>query len=457
MRLVFWCGGRQQGLSVLQHLQRGASGVCCQTVGLARYAAHLVQSPLLCPAFARATACAPFAGHPRRLTQAGGAGKGQGITICDDEPDEVAAEAMPSHPVPQANPNLPCGAHLSCDACRVNACAWCIAARRCVEDKAWMCTGEDDHIGNVGTVKSCPTRAEVERKRQARRDEEEKARAERKRMSDEEAETCRQRAEGKLRAKQEEELERLRAETNDGADDADGAKAAATEAEIRRRAAEAGLAQTDPYGVLELDSEAQMTAIRKAYRQLSLRLHPDKVKSAEMKELAQKAFMDVVAAYEVLGDPEKRAAYDNLGGQDQAQFNTFWEWEQYGGGSDSAHDFYKGNKLISPLTEKLWPRRVVGDAIWLVEFYAPWCSACGTFAEPFKTIAKNLEDDNIEVGAVNCAKEGTLCGEHFAVTSYPMIMMVTKPSHSHKSQHHTSPRSTRACLHECAACCSAAS
>ena len=87
----------------------------------------------------------------------------------------------------------------------------------------------------------------------------------------------------------------------------------------------------------------------------------------------------------------------------------------------------------------------------------PWCSACGTFAEPFKTIAKNLEDDNIEVGAVNCAKEGTLCGEHFAVTSYPMIMMVTKPSHSHKSLHHTSPRSTRACLHECAACCSAVS
>jgi thioredoxin-like negative regulator of GroEL len=67
---------------------------------------------------------------------------------------------------------------------------------------------------------------------------------------------------------------------------------------------------------------------------------------------------------------------------------------------------------------------VVGDAIWLVEFYAPWCSACGTFVEPFKTIAKNLEEDHIEVGAVNCAKEKTLCSEYFAVTSYPMIMMV---------------------------------
>lgn len=286
-----------------------------------------------------------------------------------------------------------------------------------------MCTGEDDHIGNAGTVKSCPSRSEVNRKRQARREEEDRARAERKRMTEEEQELCRKRAQDKLSAKQEEELQRLRAE-DVGTDSADGGAAAANDAEIRRRAAAAGQAETDPYGVLELDSEAQMTQIRKAYRRLSLQMHPDKVKDPELKLLAQKAFMDIVAAYEVLGDPEKRAAYDNMGGQDQAQFNTFWEWEQYGKGEQSAHDFYNGNKLISKLTEKLWPRRVVGDAIWLIEFYAPWCSACGNFVEPFKEIAKNLEEDHIEVGAVNCAKEKTLCSEYFAVTSYPMIMMV---------------------------------
>jgi len=171
-------------------------------------------------------------------------------------------------------------------------------------------------------------------------------------------------------------------------------------------------------------STCAWTHAREHGRRLSLQLHPDKIKDTELKALAQTAFMDLVAAYEVLGDPEKRAAYDNMGGSDQAQFNTFWEWEQYGKGENSAHDFYNGNKLISKLTEKLWPRRVVGDAIWLVEFYAPWCSACGTFVEPYKAVAKKLEEDHIEVGAVNCAKEKTLCSEHFAVTSYPMIMMV---------------------------------
>jgi hypothetical protein len=46
---------------------------------------------------------------------------------------------------------------------------------------------------------------------------------------------------------------------------------------------------------------------------------------------------------------------------------------------------------------RLWPRRVVGDAIWLVEFYAPWCSACGNFVETYKTVATSLENDQIEV------------------------------------------------------------
>jgi hypothetical protein len=44
--------------------------------------------------------------------------------------------------------------------------------------------------------------------------------------------------------------------------------------------------------------------------------------------------------------------------------------------------------------------------------------------ETYKTVATSLENDHIEVGAVNCAKEKTLCSEYFAVTSYPMLMMV---------------------------------
>lgn len=82
------------------------------------------------------------------------------VEACKGEPEAATALApvSPQSVSAQRNPDVPCGSHLSCDNCRANACAWCIASRRCVEDKPWMCTGEDDHIGNIGTVKSCPTR-----------------------------------------------------------------------------------------------------------------------------------------------------------------------------------------------------------------------------------------------------------------------------------------------------------
>jgi len=115
----------------------------------------------------------------------------------------------------------------------------------------------------------------VNSKRVARREEEDKARAERKVMSEEDQELCRKRAEDKLSAKQQEELQRLRTEDS-STDSASGGATEANHAEIRRRAAAVGQAQTDPYGVLELDAEAQMTTIRKAYRSHSANLvtHP---------------------------------------------------------------------------------------------------------------------------------------------------------------------------------------
>ncbi|EKX40209.1 hypothetical protein GUITHDRAFT_113690 [Guillardia theta CCMP2712] len=285
-------------------------------------------------------------------------------------------------------------------------------------DKAWMCAGENDHIGNAGVVKSCPHRDEISKKREARRREELLAMEERQaasRLEKENLQEAKHRAEQRLAERQQSELERLRGQNVD-----EDKKEAVDEEEIKRRAANFGDGQKDPYGVLKLPKDSQMTDIRKA---LSLQFHPDKISDGRLKEAAQKAFMDVVAAYEILGDPDKRAAFDDLGGQDQAQFNTFWEWEMYGK-KGSSNDFYNGETLISKLTESLWPRRVIGDAIWLVEFYAPWCTACGHFVSTYKNVAKALENDDIEVGAVNCVNEKGICGEWFSIGSYPSLMLI---------------------------------
>lgn len=67
----------------------------------------------------------------------------------------------------------------------------------------------------------------------------------------------------------------------------------------------------DYYEVLGVPRQASSEAIKKAYRQLALRWHPDK--NPENKEAAERRFKQVAQAYEVLSDAKKRDVYDRYG------------------------------------------------------------------------------------------------------------------------------------------------
>ena len=63
------------------------------------------------------------------------------------------------------------------------------------------------------------------------------------------------------------------------------------------------------YAILGVMPAATADEIRKAYKRLAVKLHPDKRKDVEAEEAAEE-FKNLRRAYSTLGDQEKRQAYD---------------------------------------------------------------------------------------------------------------------------------------------------
>src|SRR4051795_11617454 len=102
------------------------------------------------------------------------------------------------------------------------------------------------------------------------------------------------------------------------------------------------MARTDYYNVLGVDRKASQDEIKKAYRKLARKYHPDTNKDAG----AEERFKSISEAYDVLGDPEKRKKYDRGGGV-FAGGSPFGGGGAGGAGGATASDFGSFSDILS--------------------------------------------------------------------------------------------------------------
>ena len=84
----------------------------------------------------------------------------------------------------------------------------------------------------------------------------------------------------------------------------------------------------DYYSILGVNKSASQDEIKKAYRKLAIKYHPDKNPNDNA---AEEKFKEVSAAYEILGDKQKRSRYDSVG-------HDAFTRKGFGGGGGGMHD-----------------------------------------------------------------------------------------------------------------------
>lgn len=86
----------------------------------------------------------------------------------------------------------------------------------------------------------------------------------------------------------------------------------------------------DLYNILEVDRNASPDDIKKSYRRLSKKYHPDVNKDVD----AESKFKEISSAYETLSDPQKKSNYDQSG-------NPFGDGNPFGGSHFNMNDIFE--------------------------------------------------------------------------------------------------------------------
>jgi DnaJ-class molecular chaperone len=128
------------------------------------------------------------------------------------------------------------------------------------------------------------------------------------------------------------------------------------------------------YDILEVNKDAKEDEIKKSYKKLAVKWHPDK--NMDNKEESERRFKEISEAYQVLSDPEKRQIYDNYG-EEGLKDNGMGQNNPFNSPNDIFQMFFGGGR--SPFesnaffnnreTQKKTDAKVINVPITLKEYY----------------------------------------------------------------------------------------
>src|SRR5947209_3527239 len=98
-------------------------------------------------------------------------------------------------------------------------------------------------------------------------------------------------------------------------------------------------ATRDYYEILGVSRDADEATIKKSFRRLARELHPDVSDDPQ----AEDKFKEAAEAYEVLGDPDRRATYDRYGHEGLRSGGYAPNFDSFGSVADIFNAFFGGS------------------------------------------------------------------------------------------------------------------
>lgn len=150
------------------------------------------------------------------------------------------------------------------------------------------------------------------------------------------------------------------------------------------------------YEILELDSSATQSQVKKQFRKLSLRYHPDRNKGCEE---CEDIMSEINLAYETLGDEHKREIFDQTFGS----FDTI-----------SSQAIELGETNYDELV-------LQSDKMWVIQVYAEWYPMVKTFSPVWEDMVSGM-GDYVNFGRIHSSRESsTVRRIPAAVRTFPTI------------------------------------